>query len=106
MTLTTDFIAELVRDANQMRRLDTYQKRRMLERAVITIRDMRETIGIPRGPGRDAVLDIHTTALSIEQGWRSDEEVRGAFLMAARMIRDLHIMLESETAIRVVHPVR
>ncbi|MGI8397488.1 hypothetical protein ACRYWZ_13985 [Agrobacterium deltaense] len=52
------------------------------------------------------MLDIHTTALSIEQGWRSDEEVRGAFLMAARMIRDLHIMLESETAIRVVHPVR
>lgn len=49
------------------------------------------------------MLDIHTTALSIEQGLRSEEEVRGAFLMAAGMIRDLHIVLESETAIRVAH---
>ncbi|WP_425962192.1 hypothetical protein [Rhizobium nepotum] len=78
MTLTNSFIAELVRDANRLDHLDASQKRRMLERAITTIRDMRETVGIPSGPGRDSVVNIHTVALSIERGWRSDEDVRNA----------------------------
>lgn len=41
MTPTTSFISELVRDANRLDRLDAYQKRRLPERAVTTIRDMR-----------------------------------------------------------------
>ncbi len=102
MTLTNSFIAELIRDANRLDRLDSWQKRRMLERVVTTIRDMRETIGIPSGPGRDSLLDIHTVALSIERGWRSDEEIRNALLQAAAMIRDLHIVLDSKTEISLV----
>ena len=104
MTLTNSFIAELVRDANSLDHLDDYQKRRMLERAVTTIRDMRETIGIPPGPGRDRLLEIQTVALSIELGWRSDEEIRNALLLAAGMIRDLHIVLDSKTDISIVKP--
>ncbi len=104
MTLTNSFIAELVRDANRLDHLDDYQKRRMLERAVTTIRDMRETIGIPPGPGRDRLLEIQTVALSIELGWRSDEDVRNALLLAAGMIRDLHIVLDSKTDISIVKP--
>lgn len=106
MTLTNSFIAELVRDANRLDYLDDYQKRRMLERAVTTIRDMRETIGIPSGPGRDSLVDIHTVALSIERGWRSDEEVRNSLLQAAAMIRDLHIVLDSKTEISFAEPAR
>lgn len=104
MTPTTSFISELVRDANRLDRLDAYQKRRLLERAVTTIRDMRQTIGIPSGPGRDCVVDIHTVALSIERGWRSNDEVHGALLKAAGMIRDLHIVLDSKTEIRIAKP--
>ncbi|WP_332305830.1 hypothetical protein [Rhizobium sp. GR12] len=104
MTLTKSFIAELVRDANRLDHLDASQKRRMLERAVTTIRDMRETVGIPSGPGRDSVVDIHTVALSIERGWRSDEDVRNALLQAAGMIRDLHIILDSKTEISIAEP--
>ncbi|NTE56997.1 hypothetical protein G6M78_18245 [Agrobacterium tumefaciens] len=104
MTLTNSFIAELIRDANLLNHLDGYQKRRMLERAVTTIRDMRETIGIPPGPGRDRLLEIQTVALSIELGWRSDEEIRNALLLAAGMIRDLHIVLDSKTDISIVKP--
>lgn len=104
MTVTNSFIAELVRDANRLENLDDYQKRRMLERAVTTIRDMRETIGIPSGPGRDSVVDIHTVALSIEHGWRSDDDVRNALLQAAGMIRDLHIVLDSKTEISFAEP--
>ncbi|OOO16937.1 hypothetical protein [Agrobacterium pusense] len=104
MTVTNSFIAELVRDANKLDHLDDYQKRRMLERAVTTIRDMRETIGIPPGPGRDSLVDLHTVALAIERGWRSDEEIRNALLQAAGMIRDLHIVLDSKTEISLVKP--
>ncbi|NSY61686.1 hypothetical protein [Agrobacterium tumefaciens] len=104
MTLTNSFIAELVRDANRLENLDDYQKRRMLERAVTTIRDMREMIGIPSGPGRDSVIDIHTAALSIGHGWRSDDDVRNALLQAAGMIRDLHIVLDSKTGISFAEP--
>ncbi len=102
MTLTNKFIAELVLNANRLGLLDAYQKRRMLERAVSTIRDLRETIGMSSGPGRDRVLDIHTMALSIERGWHSDDEIRDAFLHAAGMIRDLHIILSSKTEISFV----
>ncbi len=102
MSLTTDFIGELVRDANRMEHLDAFQKRRALERAVAMIAELRGAIGIPTGPGRDISLDIHTTALSIERGWRDDNQVRDAFLLAAGMIRDLHIVLDSKTRVSVV----
>ena len=101
MGLTNNFISELVRDANRMERLDAFQKRRMLERAVATIADLRDAVGIPKGPGRDIVTDIHTTALSVERGWRNDDQVRDAFLLAAGMIRDLHIVLDSGTRVSV-----
>lgn len=102
MTLTNSFISELVVDANRIHLLDGYQRRRMLERAVATVRDLRETIGMPVGPGRDRLLDIHTIALSVERGWQSDNDVRDAFLQAAGMIRDLHIVLASKTEISFV----
>jgi hypothetical protein len=56
MGLTTDFIGELVRDANRMEPCDAFQKRRMFERAVATIAELREAVGLPTGPGRDIVL--------------------------------------------------
>ena len=102
MSLVTNFIGELIRDANRIERLDALQKRQMLERAVATIADLREAAGISKGPGRDIVLDIHTTALSVERGWRDADQVRAAFLLAAGMIRDLHIVLDSGTKISVV----
>ncbi len=100
MTLTNSFIAELVRDANRLENLDDFKKRRILERAVTTIRDMRETIGIPSGPCRDSVVDIHTVALSIEHGWRSDDDVRNALLHATIPNRGFDL---SENASRAVH---
>lgn len=102
MTLINSFIAELVVDANRIHLLGNYQKRRMLERAVATVRDLRETIGMPAGPGRDRLLDIHTIALSVERRWESDKDVREAFLQAAGMIRDLHIILASKTEISFI----
>ncbi len=86
MSLTTDLIAELVRAANQVGHLTATEKRRLLERAVATIREMRNEVGIP--PSRtagDAVIDLQTTAAVMER--RTDDHVRAALLDAADMIR-------------------
>ena len=63
------FIAELIKDANQIEKLGDFEKRRMLERAVTTIKDMWEDIGVPPTKTvRDAVIDIQKTAALIERG--------------------------------------
>ena len=47
MSTTNDFIAELVRAANEVEKLGSYEMARLLERSVITIRDLRQVVGIP-----------------------------------------------------------
>ncbi|KKX29217.1 hypothetical protein [Rhizobium sp. LC145] len=100
MPTVPDFIAELVRAANEVEKLDDFGKRRLLERAVTTIRDMRETVGIPQNQtARDVVIDLQTTAWAIEKGIRTDEDVKSALLEAAGMIRDLYIVVDTGTEI-------
>lgn len=90
------FISELIRDANQIEKLGDYEKRRMLERAVTTIRDIRETIGIPASSKvRDVVIDLQTTANLIEHGHVRDEHVMRSFLVAADVLRTLKILLDA-----------
>ncbi|MFN7023698.1 MAG: hypothetical protein ACK4QP_04120 [Pseudorhizobium sp.] len=102
MSTTTDFIAELVRAANEVDLLTGREKRRLLERSVTAIRDMREAIGIRRsGTGDDAVIDIQTVEVLLTQGQATDEQVKAALLDAAGMIRDLHIVLDTGTEIQI-----
>lgn len=90
------FIAELIKDANQIDKLGDFEKRRMLERSVTTIRDMREEIGVPPSRTvRDAVIDIQTTAALIERGHVSNDHVKATMLDAAEMLRTLKIVLEA-----------
>lgn len=96
MSATTDFIAELFRAAND-ERLKAVEKKRLLERAVVTIRDMREQVGIePSKSKADAVIDLQTVAGSIPLGKASSEEVKTALLDAAEMIRTLKIVLDAK----------
>lgn len=91
------FIAELIRDANQIDKLGEFEKQRMLERAVTTIRDMRDEVGVPPSTTvRDAVIDIQTTAALIERGHVSNEHVKKAMLDAAGMLRTLKIILKAK----------
>ena len=95
MSSTTDFIAELIRAANEVRRLDNYQRRRLLGRAVATIREGREQVDIPASKtAADAVIDLVTMTGSISR--RSDDEVKAALLNAASMIRTLKIVLDAK----------
>lgn len=93
MSLTTAFISELIWAANQAEHLTNLVKRRLLERAVVTIREMREQVGIPESKTKaDAVIDLQTTAAGIER--RTEEQVKAALLDAADMIRILRIILD------------
>ncbi|MCF6370704.1 hypothetical protein [Rhizobium halophilum] len=100
MPTTTDFISELVRAANEIERLRAYETRRLLERAGVTIRDMREAAGIPSSrTAADAVVDLQAVQGRLFRGVATRDQAKVALLDAAAMIRDLHIMLDSGTEI-------
>jgi hypothetical protein len=102
MSPTTDFIAELVRAANEIDKLDPKETGRLLNRAVNTIRYMREQAGIPGSQtAGDAVIDLQTTAVALGLGNRSPDQVKAALLDAAGIIRDLHIVLDTGTEIQI-----
>ncbi|ASP92457.1 hypothetical protein [Sinorhizobium meliloti] len=59
MSLTTAFISELIRAANEADKLAPFEVKRLLNRSVATIRDMREQTGIPESNRtRDVVIDL------------------------------------------------
>lgn len=94
MTHTTDFIAELCRAANEVEKLKPLEKERLLQRALVTIRDMREILDIPPGgTAADTLLLIGSVAASIDRS--AGAEVRAALLETAAMIRDLRIAVDS-----------
>jgi hypothetical protein len=96
------FIAGLIRAANEVEKLHGEEARRLLNRAITVIRDMRETIGIPRSrTAADVVIDLQTTAVALGLGNRSPEQVKAALLDAAGIIRDLHIVLDTGTEIQI-----
>ncbi|KQT01799.1 hypothetical protein [Rhizobium sp. Leaf386] len=100
MTATTDFIAELVRAANSLGQISLFERRRLLGRAIHTIRDMRDIIGIPSsGTDADALLDLAEICSSIHR--RTDAEAQKALLEAAGMIRDLRVIVDSKVSIMI-----
>lgn len=93
------FIAELIRDANQIDKIGDFEKRRMLERAVTIIREMREEVGIhAKSNNADMVIDLQTTAAALTLGKRTDQQVSEAMLDAAEAIRILKIVLDGKEA--------
>ncbi len=102
MSSTTDFIAELVRAANEVDRLSGYERGRLFERSVTTIRAMRETIGIPSAQAdADKMVDLQVMVAIRGTRAKDPSEVREALLTAAGMIRDLHIVLDTGTEIEI-----
>jgi len=95
MTATTDFIAELVRAANEVAKLQPMERGRLLKRAIATIRNMRDIVGFPTsGSAADSLIAM--AALAGSAGSMPDADVRAALLEAAGMIRDLRIVMDSK----------
>ncbi|MEY9199410.1 hypothetical protein ABIA16_004589 [Sinorhizobium fredii] len=93
MSLTTDFIAELIRAANDSNRLNPFVVTRLLNRCISTIRDMREQVG---GSGsnrtKDVLIDLQAAVAQAED--LTSEEIRDALVDAADVIRTLKITLD------------
>ncbi|SCW82121.1 hypothetical protein SAMN02927900_05287 [Rhizobium mongolense subsp. loessense] len=103
MTSTNDFIAEIIRAANRVERLGDTEKRRLLQRAVVTISKLRERSGIPSSnTNHDAVFALQAIEVTVER--REAGEIKQALLMAADVIRTLHIVLDSGTQITTKVP--
>ncbi|WP_439626458.1 hypothetical protein [Shinella sp.] len=98
MTAVTDFISELILAANEANALPVSETRRLIERAITTIRDLREVVGLPLiGTDADKLIDLGQLSATAEA--RSGADISTALLSAAAMIRDLRIVLDSEVEI-------
>jgi hypothetical protein len=72
---------------------------KLLDQSVDKIRRLRSTAGIVPIDGRDALTYLQTVSDDAARVPR--EEWRHALLHAAEMLRDLHIILDTETKIRI-----
>ena len=96
---TNEIIARLIRSANETERLSPIEVRRLLQQAVVKIRELRQIARIVPVTDQDAVIYIQTVAAGADRIPR--EEWHYGLLQAAEMLRDLHIVVESGTRIRV-----
>jgi len=97
MSTTTDFIAELIRAANKVGKLRDFEKQRLIELGVRTVREMRSDTGIrPSRTTGDALVAIEIANIRAEI--RSDEGAKAAPLDLADMIRTLKIVLDAKGA--------
>ncbi|WP_331375725.1 hypothetical protein [Sinorhizobium chiapasense] len=95
MSLTTQFIAELIRAANEADRLTPFEVKRLLNRSIATIRDMREEIGIPgSNRAKDVVIDLQVAAARADS--LTAAEIRDTLIDAADVIRTLKILLDGK----------
>lgn len=93
---THQFITELIRAANSVEKVGVFEQRRLLERAVTVIYELREAVGIPRSAkGIDAVTNLKILATKVDAIALAQKEVSDGLLEAAGMIRDLHIVREN-----------
>ncbi|SCB10650.1 hypothetical protein [Rhizobium multihospitium] len=99
MSATTDFIANLVRAANEVEKLSPNEVSDLLDRSVDAIRQLRQELGIVPVPGKDALIYIRTVSAGATRV--PHEKWHHGLLHAAEMIRDLHIVRDTGTEFRI-----
>lgn len=100
MNLTSGFVSELVRAANQIEKLSISEVRRLLQRSIATIRDLRQAVGIPAdGTANDALVRLKLASEGVER--LVHEKQAEALLEAADLIRTLGIVHQSGTQVSV-----
>jgi hypothetical protein len=103
LSSTTDFIAELVRAANEVEKLSEDECARLLNVASLTILDCRDQVGVDQdSTNQGRVSDFLTLSGAIPLV--PDEEIKAALLEAAGIIRHLHIALDTRTEIPLEEP--
>lgn len=100
MPLIPQFISELIGAANEADKLSSSEVTRLPDRAITVINDLRPQLGIIPILGPDAVIYLRTVAAGADRVPR--EELYQGSLHAAEMMRDLHIILDTGTAINLI----
>jgi hypothetical protein len=95
LSFATDFIVELVTAANALGPLSIDERRRLIDRAVRMVREMRIETGVrPGRRGNDPLRDVEIAALMAEAAGNNDD-LKGVLLDRAEMIRTLKIVLDA-----------
>ncbi|CAN7362018.1 hypothetical protein LJR251_002102 [Rhizobium rhizogenes] len=98
MTDASSFISELVRAANEVQKLTGDEVRALLLRAIVTIKELREAVGIPgAGTPNDMVVVLFDITNRI--GYLDEAQRASALLEAAEQMRTLRIVANSGTRI-------
>ncbi|MCA1408693.1 hypothetical protein I6F26_31655 [Ensifer sp. IC3342] len=84
MTLTTDFIAELLSAANEVDKLTPYEISRLLDRSIDTIRDIREQAGVACTYMQGVVICLRISSERVRH--LSEEDVKRALVTAAEVL--------------------
>lgn len=91
---TTDVVSDLIRAANKLDKLSSFERHKLLARAAETISNYRETLNFTPtnnlGSG-DIVFDLYAMAYSVEL--IGPQAVSEAMLKAVAVIRVLRIQL-------------
>ena len=99
MSSTTDFIAELIRAANEVGTSGIDERRRFVDRAVRMVREMRVETEARPGRGRqDPLRDIEIAALMAEASG-NDDDLKGVLLDLADMIRASMTVLDAKAEV-------
>lgn len=96
MSSTTEFVTELWRAANEVEKLTMFERRRLLERAAYTIRDMRAAINFSGRPKKSGDVVERFEAMARDVALVPAEEIAQALSEAAEMIRTLKILLDAK----------
>ncbi|MGO7532794.1 hypothetical protein [Rhizobium leguminosarum] len=100
MSTTTDFVSELVRAANEVDKLTSFEITNLLSRSIATIFHLRKQAGIPSsGTPKDAIVVLRE--ITNKPGSHTSAELAAAILSAADMIRTLYIVVESGVEIDI-----
>jgi hypothetical protein len=95
---TSDFILELVHAANTLEKQPPFERKRLIDHAVLIIIDMRETMELPPGAvHRAAITGLRAASDAVTFGHASDSQVKVALLEATGMIRELLVLLDTKT---------
>ena len=96
MNATTDLVAELVRAANEVQKLKTLERHRLFARAVRSVRDIADAFDGPSAlAAADEIVTLQVRLAELGAQPNTPEEVRNALLLAATIVRELHIALSS-----------
>jgi hypothetical protein len=89
-----------MRAANNLDTQNDHQRKRLVEKAILAIQRLRERAGVTaKLSASDPAFELQFISAAITIGWATDSRVKMALLAAAGAIRELSVVLDSESEV-------